>query len=643
MRNSFSGRKFTSNISKVMLACLFIFAAQPRTTLAAPELAGISITRNGNFVSQLYRDLLGRSAGKAEILSGASALRGATSRSAVVSTLVTSTEYRTAQIEDFCTTLLDRSTQTSELTVFLEFLSAGGNISQVQGNYIGTDEYLQSQAGGTANGFISAIFQDLLGRSPAASEQASFQQLLRNGTRQEAAEAILGSTEYFTNLVNENYQQFLRRAPSAAEVSLWVSQLDSGATRESFQTSLLSSDEYFLIPTAGFTAGHSVFLGSVAGFSDSDTSRISSDFTADINWGDGESSDAEIVPGRAGLFGVFGSHSYQRGGTFDLSIVLTGPDGRSRAHSSITIQAQLTSFRPFRGGGGVRVAVGDVNGDGIQDIVTGTGAGRGATVKVFDGLTKALKHNFLAYDATFKGGIFVAAGDLNDDGRADIITGPGKSASGGPNVKVFSGETGELLSSFFAYDVTFGGGVQVAAGDVNLDGIPDIITGSGAGGPPHVKVFSGEDLSLLQSFFAYDTTFTGGVFVAAGDVNGDGRADIVTGPGAGSSGNVKVFSGLDNSLLTSFLVFNSGQVRVAAGDVNGDGIDDIIGAAGPGKAPVVKVRDGLSNTLIESFLAFSGDFKGGVFVAAGDIDGDGSVSIVSGAGSGLPAIKIRRF
>jgi hypothetical protein len=94
---------------------------------------------------------------------------------------------------------------------------------------------------------------------------------------------------------------------------------------------------------------------------------------------------------------------------------------------------------------------------------------------------------------------------VNGDGRADIITGAG--AGGGPHVAVFSGANLQLLASFFAYDPFFPGGVNVAAGDVDGDGHADIITGAGPGGGPHVAVFSGASLQLLASFFAYDPFF----------------------------------------------------------------------------------------------------------------------------------------
>jgi hypothetical protein len=80
-------------------------------------------------------------------------------------------------------------------------------------------------------------------------------------------------------------------------------------------------------------------------------------------------------------------------------------------------------------------------------------------------------------------------------------------------VRVFSGATGAELQSFFAYVSAFTGGVRVAAGDVDNDGFADIITGAGPGGGPHVRVLHGQTLAELRSFFAYVPAFTGGVFV----------------------------------------------------------------------------------------------------------------------------------
>jgi hypothetical protein len=251
-------------------------------------------------------------------------------------------------------------------------------------------------------------------------------------------------------------------------------------------------------------------------------------------------------------------------------------------------------------------------------VIAAAGPGGGPQVSVYDGGTGALISSFFAYDTGFNGGVYVAAGDVNGDGFADIIT--GSDAGAGPHVKVFSGSDSSLLRSFFAYAPLFTGGVRVAAGDVNGDGRSDIITGVGSGAGPHVKAFDGVTGIEVLSFFAYDAAFTGGVFVAAGDVNGDGFADVVTGAGAGGNGHVKVFSGRDGSTLQSFFAFSggfTGGVTVAAGDVNGDGRADLVTGAGPGNPPNIKVFSGSTSEVISSFLAFGSGFTGGVFVAAG--------------------------
>src|SRR5436190_1586147 len=188
-------------------------------------------------------------------------------------------------------------------------------------------------------------------------------------------------------------------------------------------------------------------------------------------------------------------------------------------------------------------------GQGAPRIGTGDGAGS-PVVKRFL-LSGASDGAFFAYTPTFDGGVRVGAGDVNGDGVPDIITGPGPGVAGG-HVRVFSGLDFSQLHDVDAYP-GYAGGIYVGSGDVNNDGRKDIITGTDAGAAPNVKVFSGDGLGLLANFFAYAPTFTGGVRVAAGDVNGDGRADIITGAGAGSGGHVKVFDAVTLAELRSFL------------------------------------------------------------------------------------------
>jgi serralysin len=247
----------------------------------------------------------------------------------------------------------------------------------------------------------------------------------------------------------------------------------------------------------------------------------------------------------------------------------------------------------------------------------GNGASTPPHVKVFDGRTGSALNSFFAYSPSFSGGVFVASGDLNGDVYDDIVTGAGE--GGSQHVKVFSGNNGSEIRSFLAYGGLAGNAaaaeVRVAAGDVNGDGRDDIITGLGSAAP-HVKVFDGITNNEIGSFLAYGG-FSGGVYVAAGDLDGDGRSDIITGAGAGGFSHVKVFSGATGSELRSFFAYPGvdNEVRVGAGDVNGDGRDDIITALGPGAAPHVKVFSGLDNSLLLSFFAYAPSFTGGVYVA----------------------------
>lgn len=274
--------------------------------------------------------------------------------------------------------------------------------------------------------------------------------------------------------------------------------------------------------------------------------------------------------------------------------------------------------------GGVEVAACDLDGDNIDELITGAGPGGGPHVIAFKGADLkqgryVILHSFFAFASTFTGGVHVACGDFNGDRRGDIVVGAGR--GGSPHVRVVSGVDLRELASFFAYETGFTGGVNVAIGDFNGDGRNDLITGAGPGGGPRVRVFNGQNLgNSLADFLAYDAGFRGGVDVAIGDVNRDGRGDIVTGALAGGGPHVKVFANGSTGLtaLYSFFAYAQafrGGVNVAAFDFDGDGSADIMTGAGPGGGPHVKIFNGQSITqVMKDFMAYDPAFRGGVYV-----------------------------
>jgi hypothetical protein len=233
----------------------------------------------------------------------------------------------------------------------------------------------------------------------------------------------------------------------------------------------------------------------------------------------------------------------------------------------------------------------------------------------------------------FTGGLYVAAGDLNGDGCDEVIVGP--DAGGEPRVRVFTGD-GLLVTDFLAYPAGFSGGVRVAAGDLDGDSRDELITAAGPGGGPHVRWFDLVDSSIVDrgGLFAYPDGFYGGVFVAAGNVGGpDSKAEIITGAGESGGPHVRIFSntGADLGGLFAYPDGFYGGVRVAAGNVVGGGPAEIITGAGPTGGSHVRIFS-LGGADLGGFFAYPDGFYGGVFVGSGSLVSGGADEIVTGAG-----------
>jgi len=318
--------------------------------------------------------------------------------------------------------------------------------------------------------------------------------------------------------------------------------------------------------------------------------------------------------------------------------------GVGGAASLVRADGSILNVNAYPGfNGGVRVASANfpITESNALDLLTGAGPGGGPAVKVINGETGATTLAFFAFQQNFVGGVFVATGDVNADGFNDYVVsaGPG----GGPHVKVFSGNPADLsngvpgtLASFFAYESAFRGGSTVAVADINKDGFADVITGAGPGGGPRVIVFSGAALAnnqtvQLASYFSGNPANTAGLFVAAGDLGGDGTINIITGTGAGVAPLVTVFTLLQQG-TNDFYVVDTAATRtvqpydslflggVRVGVINSEqdqqGTLQLITAPGAGGGPNLKVFDPNNNfALVDSFF-FPDDpnYTGGIFI-----------------------------
>jgi len=303
---------------------------------------------------------------------------------------------------------------------------------------------------------------------------------------------------------------------------------------------------------------------------------------------------------------------------------------------------------------------------------TGAGAGGTPQVNVYSSLDNSLITSFLAFESGFSGGVSTAVADVNNDGISDLICGAG--AGGGPRVIVFNGATNftTVLQDFFAFDPSFRGGVDVAGADFNVDGFADIVVSAGPGGGPEVRVFDANTLNVLTQFYAYATSFSGGVTVATGETDGSGLASLITGAGPGGGSHVKIWRNAlmykigstpilpgaqtisPFTLTGQFMAYESaytGGVNVSTGLVGGmsqGGFDRIITGTING-APLVSVWQAMDNmdpfpvsatpssdyAMQSSFFTFNSNDTNGVFVGAVDGSTGSDLIVTQGKGSNV--------
>lgn len=278
------------------------------------------------------------------------------------------------------------------------------------------------------------------------------------------------------------------------------------------------------------------------------------------------------------------------------------------------------------GAGPVWLVTKDVDGDGFQDVITANSDGESVSV-----LINQLKNT-------------------------RIFTAPGP--GGEPRIKGFAVDgTADNAMNFMSYESAFRGGVYVASGDIDADGEDEVVTGPGVGGGPHLRVFEKDGIQRGIQFFPFHPEFHGGLSVATGDVDGDGKDEIAVAQATLGQAWVKVYRYNSNKeILAEFNAFGSPEVgaNIAMGDIDLDGKDELIVGAGPGGGPHIRVYDiGTSpvtgpnqGAVLKGiqFFAFHPDNRSGISLAAGDTDGDKKAEIAVSQLEGDEAwTKVYRF
>ena len=244
------------------------------------------------------------------------------------------------------------------------------------------------------------------------------------------------------------------------------------------------------------------------------------------------------------------------------AVTFYGPDG-----------SPIFSSTPFPGfTGGLRTAVGDVNGDGIADLAIGSGPGVTATVVVIDGNNGSTLATISPFD-DFTGGVFVSMGDMTGDGKAELVITPDQ--GGGPRVSIYSGATLQEIHNFFGLDdPNFRGALAVPSATSMATASP---TSSfpPASAADLASPFMTASNSITTSMRSSPPTsslstirWRNGAFVAVGDVDGDGFADLIIGAGPGGVPRVIVVSGLTLDTKGSIDALNHPMVSFFGGDPN---------------------------------------------------------------------------
>jgi len=222
-----------------------MIAAAPMSALAAapPTPARAADVANADWLERVHQDLFGRPIAPAAMHAYMLALDSGTPRQQVVATMLGSTEYRASAVTSAYRELTGRAPDAQTTNAFVVALGTTATIESVMAQIVGSPEYFK-RAGGTNDGYVGAIYRDLLHRAPTAAERSYARADVVRRTRAAVAQSLLMTDEAHRALVSSYFARYLHRAVDPQSLAKYTAMLASGARREAVLAAIFASSDY---------------------------------------------------------------------------------------------------------------------------------------------------------------------------------------------------------------------------------------------------------------------------------------------------------------------------------------------------------------------------------------------------------------
>lgn len=258
--------------------------------------------------------------------------------------------------------------------------------------------------------------------------------------------------------------------------------------------------------------------------------------------------------------------------------------------------------------------------EGLEDVLFTNGS----FARFFRPEGDRVRNGFFVFDDRYKGGAEIGLIDLDNNGKKDLIVVTGNKLEAWR-------DDGQRFMKKYPYTVNYPGKLRVATGDLNEDGLFEVYVAPEPGQALPIKVYTRHGRQMKRDWYPFGEGYAGGYTLAVRHQDGRRNNELVIGTGANSSPAVRIFD-RHYDFITEWAPFDSsvrGGVNVATGDLDADGSEEIVVGAGEGSGPRVRVYGARGGLLYSEFTAYSSFTQPGVDVRAVDVDFDGKDDIVT--------------